>query len=191
MTKPAGRRNHCVLLLIFLTTAVLIAVAGATVVWLDTQREYQARARAFQNELARRATLAEQLPFLQEQLKELDQKLRTTAYFLTGVSPAQAEAELAEQLKASLPNRNTGLLKVGFLARVPMQRVVRIGVRAHVRGNETALVRLLHRNEQAKPLTFVENLTVQKLRSSHHSFEAEAPRMLDIRFDLVSYLLRE
>jgi hypothetical protein len=175
------------LILFVLSVAVITA---ATWTWIGQVRESHRRATEASSTLARLSTIAQQRTLLQAQLTDFHTQLRTSRYFLRASSPDQASAELASHLKRNLPSRNA-LIAIAFLPSQSRANVLRIGIRAHVRGDEHALLRVLYRNEQAKPLMHVENLHVRSLDSARRDSARETPGPLDIHFDLIGYMLQQ
>jgi len=187
----AGKRSpRCRWLVVTLFIISLAAISAAALTWIGQVSESERRAREAGSELARLSSLAQQRALLQHQLTDFDHQLRTSRYLLAASSSAQAGAELVTHLKRNLSSR-TSLVEVKFLPSELRANILRVAIRAHVRGDEHALLRLLYRNEQAKPLLHIENLYVRTLDSDRQDSPRQTRGALDIRFDLIGYILQQ
>jgi uncharacterized membrane protein len=189
MIQASERSPRCRWLFVTLILITLATISAATLTWIGQVRESAHRAREASTEVARLAALAQQRPLLREQLSDFDRQLRTSRYLLSASSSAQVAAELVTHLKRSL-STHSSLVEVKFLPSHSRANILRVGIRAHVRGDEHALLRLLYRNEQAQPLLHIENLHVRTLDSARQDPARQTRGPLDIHFDLIGYMLQ-
>lgn len=190
MIQPSEQSPPCRLLFLSLSLITFASITAGTLTWIGQVRESYQRVSEASTEVARLSALTHQLPLVQHQLIDFDHQLRTSRYLLSATSPGQASAELLAQLKRGL-SRRASLIDVTFLPSQSRANILRVGIRAHVRGDEHALLSVLYRNEQAHPLLHIENLHVRTLDSDRQESPRPTGAPLDIHFDLIGYMLQQ
>lgn len=184
-------RSPCVWLYSLFFIVIIWSTFQMVAAWLNRSKEYRGFANQRYHEVAHLSNLVKQRPLLEKRLTNFSNQLGKAGYFLDAPSPSQASADLIERLRLSLSGQKARLLDFKFLAPERKENMLRIGVRAHIQGDESTLLQLLYRNEQQRPLLFVESLAVRALNPGRSGMLSGAAAGLDINVVLCGYMLRE
>jgi hypothetical protein len=171
---------------------ILLGLYSALVTpWLDQLREQRNAITTLSGEIDHLTRISAQGRSLEENRRELDDRVWKAGYFLKADSPASAAVGLIDSVKGMAKRYQAQLIGAEVLPPVMQQDIVRIAVRYHLRGGEHALLNVLYQHENQCPMLFVDNVEIRSLNSVARLDRPRTPQSIDIRFDLLAYMLRD
>jgi len=191
MSKALSRIPRCILVLTLSTAPVLGLIAAMAWTWIHLNANYEDQVAEALGRLSRAKNLIAQHPHLEEELHTLKTQWHDSGHFIQGDSPTLAAAGLHEKVRRLAHSNRGNLVSAQILDPVREHDRLRITVRFRIKGDESAMFRILHGLEGGRPLLFIDNLSIQgsskgTARSAHPS-----SGQLNIGFDLFGYLLEE
>jgi len=181
--------RHCLLSagILFL----LLATVGAAILlpWWSQMQLYDEEAVELMERLARFKALSARRPLLESQLQQVRQRHETNEYYIDAATPAVAAAVLQRKVKQVVESGEGELVSTQNLPQNPAEKPVQIAIRVRMSSDVAALAKVLHELEVARPLLFIDNLSVRsrkKLRGRRTNRTVQY--QLDVRFDLAGYL---
>lgn len=195
----ALRRVIAIGLLLVLVTVLWIYLLGP---WFEQVGIRQTRLDMLQRQLSGNQALLASEGAIDAQLLRLDQLRSGQALLFPGAKPALAAADLRELISKVISESGGQLVSVQEYESVSLPATQAIGLRAHLTGEVQNLLDILYGLESARPLIFVEQLTItstqrstavaalnnRRVRARPNSSMIRA-NSLDIRLDLSAYIM--
>lgn len=187
MTKP-----HCDQCLRSLSILLLLLACLLSLIllpWWQKMRFYDdeitkmaARVSNYESVLARK-------PMLEQQLKEIRERLQRNNYFLQAETPQLAAADLQQKVKQAVESNGGQLVSTQNITDPKQEKLVEVIIRIRMNGGAAVLSRVLHELESGTPLLMVDNLTIRsnkRYRGRGRSRVVEFHQ--DTNFDLIGFL---
>ena len=193
---PLALRRALAIGLLVLLVAGLGVYAMAP--WLQQINQRQTRVEMLQRQvLGNRALLANEAA-IDHELTRLDLLSGERALLFASSKPALAAADLRELMGEVIADSGGQLISVQEYEAANLPGTRAIGLRAHLTGEAQNLSDILYALESARPMIFVESLTVaasrrssarnkRRLRARPNSILARR-NSLDIRLDISAYI---
>ncbi len=189
------RWQHGLLSFLILISLIALIIAACIRPALSFYKEKQEELTTLQGRLQKYQAVANQkdtlIPFYEEQISQN----RDNQNFLPIMPASLAAAKLQEQIKALLKGTQGQLISTQPVPGQAEGIFTPVMIRVHMKSNIEILLNTIHNLESSRPLTFIDNLQVQRLGSSkknkHSRLTNRNNKPLDTRFDLKVYMLKE
>ncbi len=109
------------------------------------------------------------------------------------MAPSLAAAKLQEQVKKLLEKHRGQLVSTQPVQAQAEGVFTPVMIRVHMKSDINALLNVLHQLESKQPLTFIDNLQIQRIGGNRKNKRNKAIQLkpLDTRFDLKVYMLKD
>ncbi len=192
----ALRRTIAIGLLVLLVASLGVYAA---LPWLQQITQRQTRVEMLQRQLVGNRALLANEGVIDEELARLGLLSGEQALLFASSKPALAAADLREFMGEIVADSGGQLISVQEYEAVNLPGTRAIGLRAHLTGEAQNLSDILYALESARPMVFVDSLTVaasrrssarnnRRLRARPNSILARR-NSLDIRLDISAYIV--
>lgn len=171
----------------------LVAVVAAALVlpWMERDRVYTEEIERLTDQLERYRRLAATLPGLEGSLARIENDPALGSYYLPGQTDTLAAAELQNQLKQMVESSGGTLVSSQLLPSTDQEDVHSVSVSLRLNCSTDQLFDILYKVESARPLLFVDTLSVrEQRRRRRRGQEEESAGDLSIRIDVYGYVRR-
>ena len=189
------RWQHGLLSFLILISLIALIIVACVRPALSLYNEKQEERVTLQERLQKYQAVANQkdtlIPFYEKQINQN----KDNSNFLPVMPASLAAAKLQEQIKALLKGTQGQLISTQPVPGQAEGIFTPVMIRVHMKSNIEILLNTIHNLESSRPLTFIDNLQVQRLGSSkknkHSRLTNRNNKPLDTRFDLKVYMLKE
>ena len=194
----ALRRSAAICLLV-----LVIAFLGVYVLrpWLEQISQRQTRVEMLQRQLLGNQALLANEGLIDDELSRLSERGGQQALLFSSTKPALAAADLREFISEVVADSGGQLVSVQEYEADNLPGTQAIGLRAHLTGEAVNLSDILYALESARPVVFIDKLTVATSRRStaRNSRRLRARpnaslvrrNSLDIRLDISAYIVAD
>jgi general secretion pathway protein M len=192
--KPMTAKTHRVLAIALLALVLLLIYGAVDRGLIARYRLYQTTGQELQERLQRLQGMVANRELLETQLQGLKEDKVMAAYYLETSSPTLAATELQQQIKSIVEGNGGNLTSTQILPVTQDNGFTRVAIRVQMQGGTEVLQKVLHRLETARPLLFVDNLTIrsqsirQRIRGSR---EVSTTLRVTTVFELAGYMWEE
>jgi len=173
---------------------LLVAVLGGAWIWAvepiaAAYRQTDADLADGRDMLQRFERLGAARAALEAQLKAIEERPATTAYYLAGATDALAAAALQERVTALVESSGASIVSIQTLPTSEEEGLRRVAIRLQMASELPPLLRILHGLETGVPVLFLDNIELQSYNLAYGEEEQPAVEpQLTVGFDLYGYL---
>lgn len=126
---------------------------------------------------------------LEAQLKAIEERPATTAYYLAGATDALAAAALQARVTALVESSGASIVSIQTLPSSEEQGLRRVAIRLQMASELAPLVRILHGLETGVPVLFLDSIELQSYNVPYgDANEPAVEPQLTVGFDLYGFL---
>lgn len=183
------RIKHCQAAGGLLGLVVLLVALAVLIPWWSKMAFYDDDIASKGNQLERFLAMNARRPALEAELNTVRRQLQRSNFYMNADTPALAAAELQKKVKQIIESRGGHLVSTqnvdAFGAEGPQQ----IAIRVRMTGDTEGVTKVLYELESAKPLLFLDNLTVRtQRRVTGRGQDRSFDMVLDVTLDLIAFL---
>lgn len=185
---------RCAAALIGTLLVLLLVGLGLVMPWIDRDRRYNEEIDRLSNQVERLARMAATLPGLQATEGKAAEDPAIGSFYLAGQTANLAAAELQNLLKQMVEGSGGTLVSAQLLPTQNQEGSQVVSVSLRLNCTTEALFDILYKIESARPLLFVDTLSVreQKRRTVRPVRQGQQPQEtiqdLTVRLDVYGYL---
>lgn len=161
MKFPSRRQWRCPILLFLLFGLPLALVSGLTLGWIQHLGTLDRTIGDQQDQLARYQRLLRTLPELRQELERVRNNEAFRSFYIDAPTAALAGAQVQRQMQDLITAADARLISSQLLPEQPGEVPARIRVRTQIQGSTEGLLEILWAVERARPLLFVEQLSIR------------------------------
>lgn len=192
MIKLQSKLPRCVLSLASTAIVFILVVVGVIVPWIDRNQRYDAEIEKLADQLGRYQRMLASLPSLQATLEQIKADPALGSLYFEGETANLAAAGLQNRLKQIVEGAGGALVSSQLLPAQDQKGGSTVNVSLRLSCSTEELLDILYKIESARPLLFVDSLSVrsQQRRRSRRGQQEESIRDLAVRVDVYGYLRR-
>jgi len=159
---------------------------------MERNRLYTDEIEKLSDQLERYRSLAETLPAFEARLARIENDPALGSYYLPGQTDNLAAAELQNQLKQMVEGSGGTLVSSQLLPSADKGEVHAVSVSLRLNCSTDELFDILYKIESARPLLFVDTLSVreQRRRRRRGGQQEDTVGDLSVRIDVYGYIRR-
>ncbi len=192
--KPMTANTHRLAAVALLALALLLVYGAVDRGLIARYRSYQKTGQELQERLQRLRGIVANRELLETELQGLKEDNAMAVYYLETSSPTLAATELQQRIKSIVEGNGGQLTSTQILPVTQDSGFTRVAIRAQMQGGTEVLQKVLHGLETARPLLFVDNLTIrsQLIRKRvRGSREVSTTLRMTTVFELAGYMRDE
>jgi len=191
MSQPRLRLWRCIAAVGGGFGLLAVVVAALVLPWMERDRLYAEQVERLTDQLERYKRLADTLPGLEGSLARIENDPALGSYYLPGQTDTLAAAELQNRLKQMVEGSGGTLVSSQLLPSTDQEDVHMVSVSLRLNCSTDELLDILYKIENARPLLFVDTLSVrEQRRRRRRGQEEESIGDLSIRIDVYGYVRR-
>jgi general secretion pathway protein M len=173
---------------------LLVAVLGGAWIWVveplaAAYRQTDADLADGRDMLQRFDRLGDARAALEAQLKAIEERPASAAYYLAGATDALAAAALQERVTQLIDSSGASIVSIQTLPSSEEQGLRRVAIRLQMASELAPLVRILHGLETGVPVLFLDSIELQSYNVPYgDENEPQVEPQLTVGFDLYGYL---
>lgn len=173
---------------------VSLVAVGLVLPWLEQDRRYSAEIERLSDQIDRFGRMAAPLPQLLATEGKITDDPAIGSFYLSGKTANLAAAELQNRLKQMVEGAGGTLVSSQLLPTQDQEGSQVVSVSLRLNSTTEALFDILYKIESARPLLFVDTLSVreQKRRTARPTRKGQQPpetiHDLSVRLDVYGYL---
>jgi general secretion pathway protein M len=188
MNAASVLARPCYRALAALAGVVLLAGVGVAWPWSAQNRAYDELADRLAHQLQRFEGIKAREPELQNRLRELEQRGKASTLYLKADTAALAGAELQSLVKQVVGSNKGNVMSTQILPVEQRERERKITLRVRMTGDTEALLGVFHALEQARPLLFLDNVSIRSRALTRRKGQRKTEDRLDVTYDLSAYM---
>jgi general secretion pathway protein M len=150
--------------------------------------------------VARYQRMLQAFPGLQAELKQVNNNQQLDEYYFSAETSALAGAKVQGKVKEIISSSGGSLTSTQVLSGIKSEPTQKVQVRVQMRGDTATLIDVLYKIEEARPLLFIEQLSVRaqarrSTRRTTRSRRAKARQAkvppLTVRLDIYGFVQPE
>lgn len=173
---------------------LLVAVLAGAWIWVvepiaAAYRQTDADLADARDMLQRFERLGAARAALEAQLKAIEERPTTTAYYLEGATDALAAAALQARVTALVESSGASIVSIQTLPTSEEQGLRRVAIRLQMASEIAPLLQILHGLETGVPVLFLDNIELQSYNVPYDDpTQPVVEPQLTVGFDLYGYL---
>ena len=161
MNRGALLLKPCVLSLAAALVVLLVLVNVVVLPWFEHNRRYDEAIAERSDQVARYQRMLQTFPELQAQLEQVNNDQQLREYYFSAETSALAGAKVQGKIKDIISTSGGSLTSTQVLSGSKEDPTQKVQVRVQMRGDTATLIDVLYKIEEARPLLFIEQLSVR------------------------------
>lgn len=157
------RRAHCALAWVLLLLVPVALAVGIAWPWADRLAALDGEIDSTRNQLERYQRLVATLPRLRAELDQVNQNQSFKAFYFSAATHALAGAALQQKVQDMVKEAGARLVSTQILPATPNEEPPTVRVRIQLQGSTDQLLDVLYKIEEARPLLFVDQLSIRSM----------------------------
>lgn len=195
------KKARCLLLMTVMVAAPLSALFAVGWYWLNQERALEDEIAQRTDRLRAYQRILNTLPMLRAELEEVNANEELKSLYFDAATPALAGAMLQRFVKDLVGGAGGHLTSSQVLPASPADNLPKVRLRAQFQGSVATLLDVLLGVEQARPLVFIEQLSIRSMARGQRGAlvrqrgqgASQTPKedILTVRIDVFGYTPRD